>query len=61
MVVPNTGKREEVLNLIKEKDKIDHQIRELGNVLSSVRIVWKQTKTLNLHSVYNCFIILSFC
>lgn len=39
MVVPNTGKREEVLHLIKEKDKIDQEIRDLGNILSAVRII----------------------
>lgn len=36
MVVPQSNKREQVLKLIEEKDKIEARINELGNVLRAV-------------------------
>lgn len=36
MVVPASPKREQVLKLIAEKDKIEKQISDYGNVLSCV-------------------------
>lgn len=36
MVVPNSNKREQTLNLIAQKDKIEKQIAEFGVILQNV-------------------------
>lgn len=36
MVVPQSNKREQVLKLIEEKEKIEAKINELGNILRAV-------------------------
>lgn len=41
MVVPQSNKREQVLKLIEEKDRIEAKINELGNVLRSVSVMTK--------------------
>lgn len=37
MVVPDNPKREQVLKLIEEKDKIERSIAELGEILKVVK------------------------
>ena len=41
MVVPASPKREQVLKLIEEKNKIERKIAEFGNILSCVGIFSK--------------------
>lgn len=36
MVVPQSNKREQILKLIEEKDRIEGKINDLGNVLRAV-------------------------
>lgn len=36
MVVPQSNKREQVLKLIEEKEKMEVKINELGNILRAV-------------------------
>lgn len=39
MVVPSSSKREQTLQLISEKDKIERKIAEFGKILEQVSVI----------------------
>lgn len=52
MVVPQSNKREQVLKLIEEKDKIEAKINELGNVLRAVSFLMNYKAFQNPFYIY---------
>lgn len=56
MVVPNNPKREQVLKLIEEKDRIEKRISEIGEILRAVSFsILKQLHGFLIASFYVLF------